>query len=168
MACYPLVLDENSWICEQCTFWWDGLSYLDLHHLPSSHWILSMIELGLNSFLKFADENFFVCFFGSYSISLSSANSYYIWYQYTWLLPAFGTKTVEYDRLVKDLMHYQHKKAFLVVLKAKCSTRWVVSRKVFHLWNISAYELMHFYFPIMYACYIMEKDSVVQTCILNT
>ena len=34
----------------------------DLHCFPSSLWILSMISLGLNTFWKFSDENFVVCF----------------------------------------------------------------------------------------------------------
>ena len=36
--------------------------HLDLHCLPSSLWILNMMQLGLNIFWKFADENFVVCF----------------------------------------------------------------------------------------------------------
>ena len=36
--------------------------HLDLHCLPFSLWILSMIKLGLNIFWKFADDNFVVCF----------------------------------------------------------------------------------------------------------
>ena len=36
--------------------------YLDSHCLPSCLWILNMIKLELNSFWKFADENFVVCF----------------------------------------------------------------------------------------------------------
>ena len=36
--------------------------HLDLQCLPSSLLILNMIQLGLNIFLKFADENFVVCF----------------------------------------------------------------------------------------------------------
>ena len=41
---------------------WLIIPHLDLHCLPSSLWILNMIQLGLNIFLKFADENFVVCF----------------------------------------------------------------------------------------------------------
>ena len=40
----------------------DEPPHLDLHCLPSSLCILNMIKLGLDIFLKFADENFVVCF----------------------------------------------------------------------------------------------------------
>ena len=37
--------------------------HLDLHCLPSGLLILNIIWLGFRFFLKFADENFVVCFF---------------------------------------------------------------------------------------------------------
>ena len=36
--------------------------HLDLHCLPSGLWILNIMWLGFDSFWKFADENFVVCF----------------------------------------------------------------------------------------------------------
>ena len=65
---FKIYFNSKIWIFQ---FWhsevYQGLNFkclwvLDLHYLPSILWILNMIQLGRNTFSKFADVNFVIVF----------------------------------------------------------------------------------------------------------